>query len=71
MTPQQRALQILGRLYEIGCPTYRDNSGSKTRDGCAICIFCDEIIEGNGRHAANCEWLEVETIVNEDARSRL
>ena len=60
-TNEAEALAIVQRMVKVGCPTYRDNSGSLSRDGCAICIFCDANIElradRDQPHAEDCLWL--------------
>jgi len=60
------ALQLLRRLVDIGCPTYRIHEGSRTRDGRACCIFCDEPIDGSGTHADACLWLLIEKKVQDE-----
>lgn len=57
-------MTILRRLYEIGCPTYREG----TR-----CAFCDVALRDSGtKHESTCEWLEVERLfVNEEVRRNL
>lgn len=72
--------EILARIYEAGCPTYTDNSGSLTRDGCAVCIFCNAIVEPiyvNGKlvervdpHDDDCLWLKVQVVVRAEREAQ-
>jgi hypothetical protein len=57
------AHELLKLIYETGCPTYRDNSGSRSRDGCAICVFCDANLELKDDHAEDCLWMKVAQVV--------
>jgi hypothetical protein len=50
---------LLHRIHANGCPTYRCNDGSRTRDGCNLCTFCEANIDTGEQHAADCVWLEV------------
>lgn len=63
---EEKARELLRRMHQVGCPTYRDNSGARSRDGCAICVFCDSNIELGEPHAPTCLWLEVEAFVASD-----
>ncbi len=63
--PEDTALALLRRIHEHGCPTYRDNSGSRSRDGCSICSFCDANIECREPHSDGCLWSEVEAFLSE------
>lgn len=56
---------ILSHLYRLGCPTYRDSSGSLSRGGCECCNFCEANLELHEAHAADCLWREVERIATE------
>jgi hypothetical protein len=60
-----RPMKVLSRLYELGCPTYRCNDGSRSRDGCSMCVFCEANLSCDERHAETCEWLEIERLVKE------
>lgn len=64
-TNEAEALAIVQRMVKIGCPTYRDNSGGRSRDGCAICIFCDANIELADPHAEDCLWLKALEVVRQ------
>lgn len=48
------------KLAYEGCPYYISNDASRTRQGRAICFYCDEVVEEEGAyHAEDCLWLEV------------
>jgi hypothetical protein len=60
---EDRARALLRRIRDLGCPAYRDTSGSRTRNGCACCAFCDANLELGEPHDPQCAWLELLRIV--------
>lgn len=57
-------LRVLRRIYAEGCPTYRSNDASRTRNDCLCCSFCHANLELSEPHAADCAWLDLEALVS-------
>lgn len=57
------AITLFRRIYDAGCPTYRSNDASRTRNDCLCCQYCDANLEQTGDpdpHADDCLWRALE-----------
>lgn len=52
--------ELIRILYNYCCPTYIDNSGARSRDGCRMCWYCDANLDCKETHAGYCPWLVIE-----------
>lgn len=56
---------LVQEIYDLGCPVYSDNSGSRTRSGCTCCVWCDALVDYiKEEHADGCPWLRIEEFAN-------
>jgi hypothetical protein len=62
-TTEAEAIELLKRLVIVGCPTYRCNDASRTRNDCLMCQLCDANLELNEEHHPECLWLRIVRLV--------
>jgi len=56
---------LVQEIYELGCPVYTGHDGSRTRDGCSFCFWCDAMQDYvKEEHADGCPWLKIEEFAN-------
>lgn len=56
---------LVQEIYDLGCPTYTCNDGSRTRQGCAMCVWCDAMQDYiEEEHYDSCPWTRIEAFAN-------
>lgn len=61
--PYRWMYECLQRFYDAGCPSCICKDGSRTRDGCALCQYCEANLDRDESHATDCLWLEIATFL--------